>query len=105
MNIQKYQYVNAYNKYQRPEQLRSDVRLFLAMVERSKINTPAAINTYNLLCGIEALLCRYETVSKETILAVNVIDDVERCSEYLLNLHNKAMHEDVYNPKMIVDER
>ena len=105
MNIQKYQYVNAYNKYQRPEQLRSDFRHFLAMVERSKINTPAAINTYNLLCGIEALLCRYETVSKETILAVNVIDDVERCSEYLLNLHNKAMHEDVYNPKMIVDER
>lgn len=91
MNIQKYQYVNAYNKYQRPEQLRSDFRHFLAMVERSKINTPAAINTYNLLCGIEALLCR--------------IDDVERCSEYLLNLHNKAMHEDVYNPKMIVDER
>ena len=44
MNIQKYQYVNAYNKYQRPEQLRSDFRHFLAMVERSKINTPAAIN-------------------------------------------------------------
>ncbi len=105
MNIQKYQYVNSYNKYQQPEQLRSDLRRLLAMVERSRISTPAAINTYNLLCGIEALLCRYETVSKETILAVNVIDDVGQCSDYLLNLHDKAIHEAVYNPKMIIDDR
>ena len=54
MNIQKYQYVNAYNKYQRPEQLRSDFRHFLAMVERSKINTPAAIN---IICYAELRRC------------------------------------------------
>ena len=30
-------------------------------------NMDTVINTYNLLCGMEALLCRYETVSKETI--------------------------------------
>jgi hypothetical protein len=105
MNIQKYQYINLYNKYQQPEKLRSDFRHLLSMIECSKVKSPEAISTYNLLCGIEALLCRYETVSKETLLAVSTIGMTAQCTEYLLNLHNNAMHQDVYNPKMIIDER
>ena len=73
MNIQKYQPVSFYDKYQYPEKLRNDFRRLLNIAEHSDITTPSAVNTYNLLCGIEALLCRYETVSRETILAVNAL--------------------------------
>lgn len=104
MNIQKYQPVSFYDKYQYPEKLRNDFRRLLNIAEHSDITTPSAVNTYNLLCGIEALLCRYETVSRETILAVNAIDSTEQRSEYLLNLHDNAMHQKVYTPRMIIND-
>lgn len=104
MNIQKYQCINLYDKYQYPEELKNDFRRLLNMAENFGICTPTAIKTYNLLCGIEALLCRYETISKETLLAVSMIDNSEKRAEYLLDLHKNVIHQKVYNPKMIVND-
>ena len=102
MNIEKYQQANISDKYQYPEQLRKDFRNLLNIMEHSVLGTPAAVGTYNLLCGIEALLNRYETVSKETLLADNIIENYEKCAEYLINLHKEAMHKEIFNHKMIV---
>ncbi len=103
MNIEKYKHPNISDKYQQPEQLRRDFRCLLDMVEHKKIKTPAAIQTYNLLCGIEALLNRYETVSKETLLIIEAFDNSQTSAKYLQHLHQDAMHCDVFNPKMIID--
>ncbi len=104
MNIEKYQGTDIYDSCQPPEKLRDDFRQFLNMMEYSKPRTRGAINTYNLLCGVEALLCRYETVSKETMLAVDIIEDYHQCTEYLRRLHNNALHQKIQNPKKIEDD-
>lgn len=104
MNIEKYQGADIYDNCQHPEKLRDDFRQFLSMIEYSRPKTRAAINTYNLLCGVEALLCRYETVSRKTMLAVDIIEDYRQCAEYLRRLHNNALHQKIRNPKKIKDD-
>lgn len=102
MNIKKYQYIKNSDKLQNPEELRKEFHKLLASIDLVKLKSCSAINTYNLLCGVEALLCRYETISKETLLVLGVTDNWEQCKEYLVNLHKQAVHQDLYNPKMIV---
>lgn len=102
MNIKKYQCVNPCNQMQNPEKLRNEFHQLLASIDVSGLKTCSAINTYNLLCGIEALLCRYETISKETLLVLGMTDNWEQSTDYLNKLHKQAIHQDVYNSKMII---
>lgn len=102
MNITKYQGINLKSKLQRPQELRQEFQQMLALIDPSGLKTTSAIKTYNILCGIEALLYRYETISKETLLILGVSDNWEQSVEYLCQLHKQAMHQDIYNPKMIV---
>ncbi len=104
MNIKKYQYVNKYNQLQNPNELHQEFHKLISSIDVSALTTRSAIKTYNLLCGIEALLCRYETISKETLLILGVSDNWEQSVEYLNKLHKHAMHQDIYNPKMIIAE-
>lgn len=101
MNIKKYQLVSADNKLQEPHEVRENLKKLLIVMEKNADKSPIALKTYNLLCGVEALLCRYETVSRETVMAINVIDDEKEKDIYLHRLHTTAMQQSVYVPKMI----
>lgn len=102
MNIEKYQCIKQDEKYQQPEKLHEDFCAFLRLLEKSPLSSPAAVRAYNLLCGVEALLSRYETISRETLLVVSIAENPEKCVELVGNLHREAMHGKVFNPKMIV---
>lgn len=104
MNIKKYQDVSQCNQLQNPEELLREFHRLLTSIDVSNLKTYSAINTYNLLCGIEALLCRYETVSKQTLLVLGAADNWEQSVEYLNVLHKQAVHQDIYNPNMIVKD-
>ena len=101
MNITKYQSVDLRSKFQNPEDLREDFRNLLSLIKPQALKNENILRTYNLLCGIEALLCRYETVSKETLLILAAADDEEQSLEYLSRLHKNALHQQIYNSKMI----
>ena len=104
MSTQEYQLVNQYNNYQYPESLKNEFHKLIDLAEYSGLKTPSAIKVYNILCGIEALLCRYETISQETLLAIEMIEDYDQCLHYLSELHQNAIHQKVYNSKMMTSD-
>lgn len=95
MNIDRYQDNSSSDQYRQPKEVREDLKNLLNMVEHSNIQNPGAILTYNLLCGVEALLRRYETASRETLFAISLIQNREECCEYLVKLHSGVMKENI----------
>jgi len=95
MNIDKYEDNDSDDQYKRPQKVREDLKNLLNMVEHSNITNPGAVNTYNLLCRVEALLRRYETASRETLFAIRLMSNREECCNYLVRLHSCVMNESV----------
>ena len=95
MNIEKYQMAAENSNYHQPQQLRDDFRRLLNTMAPMASKTHASLHVYNLLCGLEALLNRYETVSRETLFAMELIVEERELREHLYKLHAEVMNHQV----------
>lgn len=101
MNIDKYQDVADCDKSQKPQQVREELKNLLNAMKRSLTKTETSIKIYNLLCGVDALLCRYETVNREAIFAIEYIEEDEELRNYLLRVHLEAENKAVCSPNSV----
>ncbi len=88
MNIVKYQAVKANDTRQDYNSVAEELRVLLLIMETVYPKTPVVLNIYNLLCNVQSVLIRHETIVRETMFAIDVISDYRDCVEHIAKIIN-----------------
>lgn len=102
MNIQ---LITAKNEQILPEVISDDLQQVVDIMAGSGLKNSQAIYVYNILCGACRLLKRYETVSRETLLAAAVEENDNALRKHIVQLHKNALYQGLWVPQVMADDK
>ena len=73
------------------------------LLSNTDLNNKQSILIYNILYGAYALLKRYETASRESLLIASVEEDNDNMRKYIETLHKNALHDEVIIPMIVAE--
>lgn len=101
MNIQ---LITAKGEQISPEAISDGLQRVVEMLANSEMKNSQAVCIYNILCSACHLLKRYETVSRETLLAVAVEENDDRLRRHINQLHKNALYHNLFVPQAAPDD-
>lgn len=101
MNIQ---LITAKEKQISPEVISDDLQRVVDMMADSGMKNKQMICIYNILFGASCLLKRYETVSRETLLAAAVDESDKKLREHIVMLHKNALYQKLFVPQIMTED-
>ena len=98
------QLISARGELISPEDISDKLQMITNIMLESKLHTEQAVYLYNIFSGVYNLLKRYETCSRETLLAVAVEENEQKLREHLSYLHKNALYNKLYVPQIGIEK-
>lgn len=101
MNIQ---LITAKEEQISPEVISEELQQIVDMMAGSDMQNKQTMCIYNILCGVCCLLKRYETVSRETLLAAALEEDDKELRKHISLLHKNALYQKLFVPQIMSED-
>ena len=86
-----------------PQNITDGIYGLINLLSNTDLNNKQSILIYNILYGAYALLKRYETASRESLLIASVEEDNDNMRKYIETLHKNALHDEVIIPMIVAE--